>query len=155
MAYEDGLQIRRMIDEDIHYFGLLLEQENHIQKEYISKEQMKNLKLEDERFLHLAAVTEDGALTGVGIFARDAIEVAWVVYIIVAKPWQKHGVASMLLKASEQMYVGLTSLFAEVHTENREALTFFERHGFEVIQKNNWGWRNQHSGTMVLKKSLQ
>ncbi|MEX0955899.1 MAG: GNAT family N-acetyltransferase [Rhizobiaceae bacterium] len=99
------------------------------------------------------AVTGDGAVVGYA-FADVVKGVLWLDRLHVAEDHQGSGVAAGLLHAVMANYVGEPSISLEVIEANQRAVGFYEKQGFQVVERKSACGSIDGVPTLVMRRAL-
>ncbi len=88
----------------------------------------------EDAWTRLAIV--NGKLAGFIIVHREEIpaaEAGYVVTIDVAQKYRQQGIGRLMLQAAEEAFAtsGTTAMLLHVYTKNQEAISFYERNGYQ------------------------
>jgi ribosomal protein S18 acetylase RimI-like enzyme len=99
------------------------------------------------------AETEDGVIVG---HAHAVVKkgVLWLDRLHVAPEYQGTGLAANLLHAVMANYVGEPSISLEVIEGNERAIAFYEKQGFDVIERRSACGSIDGVPTLVMRRAL-
>lgn len=99
------------------------------------------------------AVADDGSIVGYA-YAIVPKGVLWLDRLHIAADHQGSGVAAGLLHAVMVNYVGEPSISLEVLEDNDRAVAFYEKQGFEIIERKNACGDIDGVRTLVMRRGL-
>jgi len=104
------------------------------------------------RSAFVVARTTDGEAIGCGALSRYSFEVAEFTRIYRRPEWPGAGSGILRFLESQAAGMGYRRIVLETHEENRRALAFCLRHGYELVERTGDGGTGDVRG---LRKSLE